>query len=186
MSEKLNQETVQDEVVTTKKRGRKKKSVEQETPIVEVTETVEASEAVEVAETPVELEVNEPVETAEPIIAATEPVAEVVEPVEVKVETAPIEDTKEPTKAVVKAPAPKKDDNADDPVSLVGKKIKANPIIKIYRGPSESLPGRAYGGQIEILEDEYNGFTKVRYVKAGVGASVGFAKLTTADKSRAR
>ena len=183
MSEKLNQETVQDEVVTTKKRGRKKKSAEQETPVVEVTETVE------VAETPVELEINEPVEAAEaaePIIAATEPVAEVVEPVEVTVETAPVEDTKESTKAVVKAPAPKKDDKADDPVSLVGKKIKANPIIKIYRGPSESLPGRAYGGQIEILEDEYNGFTKVRYVKAGVGASVGFAKLTTADKSRAR
>lgn len=186
MSEKLNQETVQNEVVTTKKRGRKKKSVEQETPVVEVTETVEASETVEVAETPIEFEINEPVETAEPIIAATEPVAEVVEPVEVKVETAPVEDTKESTKAVVKAPAPKKDDKADDPVSLVGKKIKANPIIKIYRGPSESLPGRAYGGQIEILEDEYNGFTKVRYVKAGVGASVGFAKLTTADKSRAR
>lgn len=174
MSEKLNQETVQDKVVTTKKRGRKKKSVEQETPVVEV------------AETPVELETAESVETAEPIIAATEPVAEVVEPVEVKVEAAPVEDTKEPVKAVVKAPAPKKDDKADDPVSLVGKKIKANPIIKIYRGPSESLPGRAYGGQIEILEDEYNGFTKVRYVKAGVGASVGFAKLTTADKSRAR
>ena len=153
MSEK-SEKLTQDEVVTTKKRGRKKKSVEQETPVVEV------------AETPVELEINEPVE--------------------VKVETAPVEDTKEPVKAVVKAPAPKKDDKADDPVSLVGKKIKANPIIKIYRGPSESLPGRAYGGQIEILEDEYNGFTKVRYVKAGVGASVGFAKLTTADKSRAR
>lgn len=180
MSEKLNQEITQEEVVTTKKRGRKKKSAEQETPVVEVTETVE------VAETPVELEINEPVETAEPIIAATEPVAEVVEPTEVKVETAPVEDTKEPVKTVVKAPAPKKDDKADDSVSLVGKKIKANPIIKIYRGPSESLPGRAYGGQIEILEDEYNGFTKVRYVKAGVGASVGFAKLTTADKSRAR
>lgn len=153
-----------------KKRGRKKKAEAETAVEVAVSESAEVS--VDTNSEAEESVVTEPVEAAEVTV-------EEVKPVEVE---AAKEEVKAEKKEVTKAPSPK----SSSKISYVGKRITANPIIKIYRGPSDSVPGRAYGGQIEILDEPFNGFTKVRYVKAGVGPAIGFAKLSDTDLSRAR
>lgn len=71
-------------------------------------------------------------------------------------------------------------------ISYVGKKLIANPPIKIHRGPSDAVSAKSFSGQITILSDPVNGWTKVRYTRAAVGAAVGFARLSEAELKRAR
>lgn len=154
-----------------KKRGRKKKVVE---PVAEaVVEEVKTEEVV--AEPVVEDSLTEVDETSDANILISEPTPEVEEAKPVVEESKPV--VEEP-KAVNK--------QNKKSVSYIGKKIIANPTIKIHRGPSDAVSAKSFSGQITILSDPVNGWTKVRYTRAAVGAAVGFARLSEAELKRAR
>ena len=152
-----------------KKRGRKKKTVE---PVAEAviegvkTEEVKVEEVV--VEPVVEDSPSEIVETSDTNVLITEstPKVEEAKPV--------VEESKTVNKQNKK------------PVSYIGKKIIANPPIKIHRGPSDAVSAKSFSGQITILSDPVNGWTKVRYTRAAVGAAVGFARVSEDELKRAR
>lgn len=157
-----------------KKRGRKKKVVE---PVAEA-----VIEEVKTEQAKTEEVVAEPV-VAEP--AVEDSPAEVVEASDTNVLIAESTPEVEEAKPVVEKPKTVNKQNKK-PASYIGKKIIANPPIKIHRGPSDAVSAKSFSGQITILSDPVNGWTKVRYTRAAVGAAVGFARLSEAELKRAR
>lgn len=160
-----------------KKRGRKKKVVEPaaEAVVEEIAEAVVDEVKTEeikteevVAEPVVEDSPDEVVEASDANVLISEPTPEVEEAKPV------VEESKTVNKQNKKS------------ASYIGKKIIANPPIKIHRGPSDAVSAKSFSGQITILSDPVNGWTKVRYTRAAVGAAVGFARLSEAELKRAR
>ena len=152
-----------------KKRGRKKKVVEPVAEaVIEEVKTEEAKTEEVVAEPVVEDSPAEVVEASDTNVLITEYTPEAGE-----------------AKPVVEKPKTVNKQNKK-PASYIGKKIIANPPIKIHRGPSDAVSAKSFSGQITILSDPVNGWTKVRYTRAAVGAAVGFARLSEDELKRAR
>lgn len=157
-----------------KKRGRKKKVVE---PVAEA-----VIEEVKTEQVKTEEVVAEPV-VAEPVVEDSP--AEVVEASDTNVLISESTPEVEKAKPAIEKPKTVNKQNKK-PVSYIGKKIIANPPIKIHRGPSDAVSAKSFSGQITILSDPVNGWTKVRYTRAAVGAAVGFARLSEDELKRAR
>lgn len=50
--------------------------------------------------------------------------------------------------------------------------------VTIFRGPSLIFAGRTFGGFMEIIGPSRNGFFPVSYVRAGLGRTTGYIKMT--------